>query len=101
MPKFNFTAIDAKGKQTKGTIEVANQNEAIGRIKDMGYHPTNVMEDRGAGKPADAGAKKSAKKGAGGSGAAMNFQIKIPGLSGRVKSKVLTNFTRQLSTLVQ
>src|SRR5208282_6346267 len=27
--------------------------------------------------------------------------IKIPGLSGRVKSKVLTTFTRQLATLVQ
>jgi type IV pilus assembly protein PilC len=98
MPKFNFVAIDAKGKETKGTMEVASQNEAIGRIKDMGYHPTKVVEDRGASKP-DAAAKKPAKKGGGGGG--MNFQIKIPGLSGRVKSKVLTNFTRQLSTLVQ
>jgi type IV pilus assembly protein PilC len=30
----------------------------------------------------------------------MEIQIKIPGLSGRVKSKVLTTFTRQLATLV-
>jgi type IV pilus assembly protein PilC len=30
----------------------------------------------------------------------MNINIKIPGLSGRVKSKVLTTFTRQLATLV-
>ena len=30
----------------------------------------------------------------------MNIQIKIPGLSGRVKSKMLTTFTRQLATLV-
>src|SRR6185295_2418953 len=29
-----------------------------------------------------------------------NLSIKIPGLSGRVKSKVLTTFTRQLATLV-
>jgi type IV pilus assembly protein PilC len=29
------------------------------------------------------------------------MQINIPGLSGRVKSKVLTTFTRQLATLVQ
>jgi type IV pilus assembly protein PilC len=102
MPKFNFVAIDAKGKETKGTMEVASQNEAIGRIKDMGYHPTKVVEERAGGKP-DAGgaatAKKSAKKGGG--GGVGSFQIKIPGLSGRVKSKVLTNFTRQLSTLVQ
>ena len=30
----------------------------------------------------------------------MNINIKIPGLSGRVKPKVLTTFTRQLATLV-
>ncbi len=30
----------------------------------------------------------------------MNIQIKIPGLSGKVKSKVLFTFTRQLATLV-
>jgi type IV pilus assembly protein PilC len=30
----------------------------------------------------------------------MNFNIQIPGLSGRVKPKVLTSFTRQLATLV-
>ena len=42
-------------------------------------------------------AAKSGKKG----GVNLNFQIKIPGLSGRVKSKVLTTFTRQLATLVQ
>ena len=30
----------------------------------------------------------------------MSFEIKIPGLSGRVKPKVLTTFTRQLATLV-
>jgi type IV pilus assembly protein PilC len=40
-------------------------------------------------------AASGAKKGGG-----INIQIKIPGLSGRVKSKVLTTFTRQLATLV-
>src|SRR5207237_7326928 len=38
--------------------------------------------------------RKGAKKGG------MNIQIKIPGLSGGVKAKVLTTFTRQLATLV-
>src|SRR5476649_2005733 len=96
MPKFNYVAMDARGKETKGTLDVGSQNEAIGRIRDMGFFPTKVVEDKGGGgKAADAGSKKTAKKGA------MNFQINIPGLSGRVKSKVLTTFTRQLSTLVQ
>src|SRR5580692_5341967 len=96
MPKFNYVAMDSRGKETKGTLEVANQNEAIGRIKEMGFFPTKVVEDKA---PAAAAVKKGAKGKK--SGGALNFQIKIPGLSGRVKSKVLCTFTRQLATLVQ
>jgi len=100
MPKFNYVAMDSRGKETKGTLEVANQNEAIGRIKEMGFFPTKVVEDKGG--PAQGAAKKTAaKSGKKGGGVNLNFQIKIPGLSGRVKSKVLTTFTRQLATLVQ
>ena len=63
MPKFQYVAMDAKGKETKGTIDVANQNEAIGRIKEMGLFPTKVveMEKAKAGKEGDkAAAKKEA-----------------------------------------
>src|SRR5665213_1899542 len=98
MPKYSYVAMDSRGKETKGTLEVANQNEAIGRIKEMGFFPTKVVEDKGA--PAPGAAKKAVGKGKKGGGG-MNFQIRIPGLSGRVKSKVLTTFTRQLATLVQ
>lgn len=104
MPKYNYVAMDAHGKETKGTLEVATQNEAIGRVKEMGLFPTKIVEidkvkdkEKGAadkkGKPA-AKAKGKGKKGGG------NINIKIPGLSGKVKSKVLTTFTRQLATLV-
>jgi type IV pilus assembly protein PilC len=99
MPKFNYVAMDSRGKETKGTLEVANQNEAIGRIKEMGFFPTKVVEDKGG--PAHAAAKKTPAKGGKKGGLNLNFQIKIPGFSGRVKSKVLTTFTRQLATLVQ
>ena len=104
MPKYNYVAMDAHGKETKGTLEVATQNEAIGRVKEMGLFPTKIVEvdkakekDKAGdkkGKPAAKGAK--AKKKGGG----INLNIKIPGLSGKVKSKVLTTFTRQLATLV-
>jgi type IV pilus assembly protein PilC len=99
MPKFNYVAMDSRGKETKGTLEVANQNEAIGRIKEMGFFPTKVVEDKAG--PAQGGAKKATAKSGKKGGVSLNFQIKIPGLSGRVKSKVLTTFTRQLATLVQ
>lgn len=103
MPKFNYVAMDSRGKETKGTLEVGNQNEAINRLKEMGFFPTKVVEaERGkpktqkkGGKAAPAGGK-DAKKG----GININLNIKIPGLSGRVKPKVLTTFTRQLATLV-
>jgi type IV pilus assembly protein PilC len=100
MPKFSYVAMDSRGKETKGTLEVANQNEAIGRIKEMGFFPTKVVEDK-AGPPGPGAAKKGPAKGAKKGGVNLNFQIRIPGFSGRVKSKVLTTFTRQLATLVQ
>src|SRR5207302_5219276 len=100
MPKFNYVAMDSRGKETKGTLEVANQNEAISRLKEMGYFPTKVIEaDKSKAKPdkkvKGAGADAKGKKRGG-----FNINIRIPGLSGKVKSKTLTTFTRQLATLV-
>src|SRR5689334_14626826 len=102
MPKFNYVAMDQHGKESKGTLEVGSQNEAIGRVKEMGLFPTKIVEtDKEKAKPkADKKAAPAAGKAAKKKGGAMNLQIKIPGLSGGVKSKVLTTFTRQLATLV-
>ena len=94
MPKFSYVAMDSKGKETKGVIEVANQNEAIGRIKEMGFFPTKVVEAEKAQPGAAVGSKPKGKKGQ------INLNIKIPGMSG-VKTKTLCVFTRQLATLVQ
>ena len=97
MPKFSYVAMDTRGKETKGTIEVASQNEAIGRIKEMGYFPTKVVEVDKARDKTDAkkgAAKKGKKRG-------FDFNIKIPGMGTGVKSKALTAFTRQLATLVE
>ena len=105
MPKYSYVAMDAHGKETKGTLEVASQNEAINRVKEMGFFPTKIVEvDKTKEKPdkkdkKDKKDKAPAKPGAKGK-KSVNFQIKIPGLSGRVKPKVLTTFTRQLATLV-
>ncbi len=96
MPKFDYVAMDSRGKETKGTLEVANQSEAIARLKEMNFFPTKVVEAESKDKKADAKAKAAAggkKKGGG-------INIKIPGFGGKVKSKVLTVFTRQLATLV-
>jgi type IV pilus assembly protein PilC len=101
MPKYDYVALDQKGAEQKGSIEVANQNEAIGRVKDMGLFPTKIVEadkvqEKAAGKKGKA--KAPARKG--GKGKGVNLNIQIPGLGGGVKPKVLTTFTRQLATLV-
>ena len=65
MPKFNYVAMDSRGKETKGTLDVANQNEAISRLKEMGYFPTKVSEaDKSKEKP-DKKAKAAAPAGKG------------------------------------
>src|SRR5208337_3611612 len=103
MPKYNYIALDARGNETKGSIEVASQNEAIGRVKEMGLFPTKIVEAEkggGADKAAKKGKAKAPAKGGGKKKGGMNINIKIPGLGGGVKPKVLTTFTRQLATLV-
>ncbi len=89
MPTFSYVAMDSRGKETKGTLDLPDQNEAIGRLKEMGYFPTKVFQLKARkGQP-------SARAGA------LRMQIRIPGLSGRVKAKALTEFTRELATLVE
>ncbi|MCU0771742.1 MAG: type II secretion system F family protein [Verrucomicrobia bacterium] len=105
MPRFSYKALDSKGEESKGVLEVGSQNEAISRIKEMGLYPLNIVEvdkvkekepDKGKGKAPAAGKGKAKAKGKKGQ---INLNLRIPGLGG-VKSKVLTTFTRQLATLI-
>ncbi len=94
MPTFQYEALNAAGKQQRGTIEASNSEEAIQRIRSQQLFPTTV-------KPAKAGKKE---KGAGGAeaGAAPKKKKKKKGGGfsiGGVGQKQLTLFTRQLSTL--
>ncbi|MDR3457807.1 MAG: type II secretion system F family protein [Verrucomicrobiae bacterium] len=101
MPKYNYIALDSRGNETKGSIEAASQNEAIGRVKDMSLFPTKIAEaekDKSADKKA-AKSKAPARPGAKKKGG-MNINISIPGMGGKVKPKILMTFTRQLATLV-
>lgn len=99
MPKYSYVAMDSRGKETKGTLDVGSQNEAISRLKEMGFFPTKVVEsdkDKAKAPPKGApGGKGAAKK-----GVRREINIRIPGFGGKVKTKVLTVFTRQLATLV-
>ena len=101
MPKYDYVALDQKGKETKGSVEAASQNEAIGRVKDMQLFPTKIIETEKVQEKKVSKQKSRPKAGGKKRGKLdMQINIKIPGLGGKVKPKVLTTFTRQLATLV-
>jgi type IV pilus assembly protein PilC len=85
MPKFSYTAVDARGKQANGFVEANDQNDAITQIRQLGYYPQRLDEAKDEAAAAVAANEKPVgKKG-----------------SGKVKSKVLMIFTRQLATLIE
>ncbi len=88
MPLFNYVALDKKGKSKEGTLEVANQQEAMARLKEMGFYPTEVVESKAT---VDKDGKKVAIK-----KKKEPFSLVIPSVS----TKELATFTRQLATLV-
>ncbi|MFC1597265.1 type II secretion system F family protein [Planctomycetota bacterium] len=83
MPTYQFEAMDATGQEIKDVIEAPNEEEAQATIRQMGYFVTKISEKKA--RAAAGRKKKSARK--------KSFAL------GRVKGKVLTTFTRQLSIL--
>lgn len=97
MPSYQFEALDQTGKPQKGTVDAPNSEEAINRIKGQGFFPTSVREKKVRKRKGGAAAEKAekAEKAAGGKKKKTEITITIGG----VPKKVLTQFTRQLSTL--
>ena len=92
MPTFVYEALNAAGKPEKGRIEADNSEAAMAAIRKNGFFPTTVREDKlkeGSGKKSDSKKEKKKNK------KKRSFNISIGG----VKTKILTQFTRQLSTL--
>lgn len=85
MPVFQYEALDSKGQEVKGNIEALSGEEALSKIRNMGYFPTKSPKAKGGlgRQRTAAAAKPKSRRGAG----------------GKVKVKLLTQFARQLSTL--
>ena len=105
MATFQYIAMDAQGKEQRGTVDASDRAQAIAAVRAAGLFPSAIGEVKSGGSAAPA--KKAApKKGAapakkGGLNKDLKINIKLPSfLSGRVKPKDLTTFTRQLATLV-
>jgi type IV pilus assembly protein PilC len=45
MANFQYTALDAKGEQTSGTLQAATDAEAIQMLRSQGLYPTQVVEE--------------------------------------------------------
>ncbi len=86
MPTFLYEAMSQAGQDVKDEVEAATAEDALAKIRTLGYFPTRIKEKGGAKKTAARGKKKTG----GGIGS-----ISIGGVS----TKQLTQFTRQLSTL--
>lgn len=88
MSTFQYSAVDKKGQTVKDKIEASSQDDAIAKIRSLGYFPTNIKETRTSQKKTSATPDTAQKK-------RKEISINIGG----VKSKDITVFTRQLSTL--
>jgi type IV pilus assembly protein PilC len=85
MPTYKFEGMDTNGTEVKDTVDAANEEEAQQKVKAMGYFVTKLTAV-GGGKGGKKKGKKTAKS-------RKSFTI------GGVSQKMLTIFTRQLSTL--
>jgi type IV pilus assembly protein PilC len=43
MSNFSYVAVDPQGMESRGTLDVSDQSEALRRIKEMGLFPTKVL----------------------------------------------------------
>jgi type IV pilus assembly protein PilC len=98
MAKYQFVALDAKGKEIKGVVEAESDNAALAGIRKKGLFPTSV--EQAAGRARKSKSRSAAGTGAAKKGGGMSMEIKLPRLSNRIKAKQLMTFTRQLSTLI-
>ena len=84
MPTFLYEALDAQGKEVKADIEALSNKEAISKIRNKGLFPTKVRAKGGSKKVKAATASRTSKR---------------KGVGRKVKTKLICQFARQLSTL--
>ncbi|MDP7636408.1 MAG: type II secretion system F family protein [Phycisphaerae bacterium] len=87
MPTFTYEAMNSVGQPVKGNVEAASSDEAIAKVRAKGNFPTKIKKKvgrRGAKATPEAATQAGARKRS----------------VGRVSAKLLAQFTRQLSTLV-
>ncbi|MGZ5384942.1 MAG: type II secretion system F family protein, partial [Acidimicrobiia bacterium] len=76
---YSYKVKDKAGKLHDGEMQASSQSAVAKALRDRGFVPVTVEE------------KKSS---------ALQMEIKIPGLSGRIKVKEVAIFSRQFATMI-
>jgi type IV pilus assembly protein PilC len=76
---FAYKVRDRQGRLVTGTLEAESVTIVAGKLRSMGYVPVSI----------ESGDSKS-----------MSREIRIPGLSGRIKLKEVAVFSRQFATMI-
>jgi type IV pilus assembly protein PilC len=79
LSKFDYQVRDKSGKMVTGQLEADSQAAVAAKLTSMGYAPLRIDKVNEAG---------------------LQMEIKIPGLSDRVKLKDLAIFSRQFATMI-
>jgi len=106
MATFQYIAKDSAGNEQRGTVEANDRSSAIAAVRAQGLLPTALGEVKAPPAGAPAGAPRPRQKSAPAAakaktGLSREIKITLPSwMRRRIKTKVLTQFTRQLATLV-
>jgi len=84
MATFLYEAMNQTGQEVKDEIDAATTEDALAKIRNLGYFPTRIREKGGSRAKAAGAAKKKTTAG---------FTL------GKISPKIITQITRQLSTL--
>jgi type IV pilus assembly protein PilC len=76
---FAYKVRDAGGRIVEGELEADDEALVLGKLRQMGYVPVSVSRRDGA---------------------RFSAEVKLPGLSGRVKLKDVAVFSRQFATMI-
>ena len=80
MPEtFQYKVKDKSGKVVEGSLEAENAQLVVSKLRSMGYVPIEIQQSGGPG---------------------LQKELKLPGLSDRIKLKDVAVFSRQFATMI-
>jgi len=97
MPTFTYQALDDDGDQVNGDVDASSKQDAINKVHNMGYVPTDVSRaESGSSGSGSASASDATADDEGEEQQSLFSRLTMGGVS----EKELTQFTSQLSTLI-